>query len=234
MPQPLARVVGQNCKHIRSEIIGVTQDELARHARAIGLRWNAAKVGSFEAGRSAPTFATVIAVTVALQMAAQERESTQGVTLADLLAGHGFVELTDILDTVPTGWVADVCRGRASTWPPADEYWRDAWPVQEVEPGVLKRRAARTAAAVKQAAAQMAEVGELDVAERSGLTEHRLAQRLDISRALLADVSYRLWNGTFSEERDRRAGAEANQQKRGRVSRELRAELEEALTDGND
>jgi hypothetical protein len=147
--------------------------------------------------------------------------------------GHGFVELTDTLDTVPTGWVADVCRGRASTWPPADEYWRDAWPAQEVEPGMLERRAARTAAAVKHAAAQIAEVGRLDVAERSGLTEHRMAQRLKISRAQLADVSFRLWRSTFSEERDRRAGPDANQQKRGHVSRALQAELEKVLGDGN-
>jgi hypothetical protein len=165
---------------------------------------------------------------------AQGRDGgNQVVTLADLLAGHGLVELTDTLDTVPTGWVADVCRGRASTWPPADEYWRDAWPAQEVEPGVLERRAARTAAAVKHAAAQMAEVGRLDVAERSGLTEHRLAQRLKISRAQLADVSFRLWRSTFSEERDRRAGPDANQQKRGQVSRALQAELEKVLGDGN-
>jgi len=226
-------VVGQNCKRIRADI-GITQDELARYARTVGLHWNAAKVGNFEAGRSAPTLATVLAVTVALQMATQERDSSQGVTLPDLLASHGFVALTDILNTVPTGWVADVCRGRAYTWPPADQYWGNAWPAQEVEPGVLERRAARTAVAVKQAAAQMAGVGKLDVAERSGLTEHRLAQRLGISRAQLADVSYRLWNGTFSEERDHRAGPDANQQKRGRVSRELRAELEKALADGND
>jgi hypothetical protein len=43
-----------------------------------------------------------------------------------------------------------------------------------------------------------------------------------------------LWQRTFSEERDRRAGADANQQKRGQESRTLRAELEKALADGDD
>jgi hypothetical protein len=47
-------------------------------------------------------------------------------------------------------------------------------------------------------------------------------------------VSFQLWQGTFTEERDRRAGPDANQQKRGRISRDLRAELEKALADGND
>jgi hypothetical protein len=72
------------------------------------------------------------------------------------------------------------------------------------------------------------------VLDQSGLTEDRLAKRLGISRERLATLSFQLWRGTFSEERDRRAGHDANQQKRGRVSRELRAELEEALADGND
>lgn len=68
--------------------------------------------------------------------------------------------------------------------------------------------------------------------QRSGLAEDRLAKRLGIGPVELADVSYRLWRKTFSEERDRRAGPNANQQKRGRVSRELRTELK-GLTDGN-
>ena len=66
------------------------------------------------------------------------------------------------------------------------------------------------------------------------ITEHRLAQRLGTDHAHIAKLSLRLWQRTFSEERDRRAGADANQQKKGRISRELRAELERALTDGND
>jgi hypothetical protein len=72
------------------------------------------------------------------------------------------------------------------------------------------------------------------VRQRSGLTEDRIAQRLRVSRDRLAATSFRLWDGrTFGEERDRRAGPDANPQKRGRVTRELRAELEKALADGN-
>lgn len=70
---------------------------------------------------------------------------------------------------------------------------------------------------------------------RSGLTEDRIAQRLKISRDRLAATSFRLWEGrTFSEERDRRAGPDANPQKRGRVTREVRADLEKALANGDD
>jgi hypothetical protein len=38
-----------------------------------------------------------------------------------------------------------------------------------------------------------------------------------------------VWGRTFSEERDRRAGGEANAQKRGRVTREMKAELEQVI-----
>jgi hypothetical protein len=73
------------------------------------------------------------------------------------------------------------------------------------------------------------------IRQRSGLTEDRIAQRLEISRDRMAAVSFRLWQGrTFGEERDRRAGPGANQQKKGRITRDLRGELEEALADGDD
>ena len=41
----------------------------------------------------------------------------------------------------------------------------------------------------------------------------------------------RLWRKPFSQERDRLAGPDANKQKRGQVSRTLRAELEKAIAD---
>lgn len=229
----LAVVVGRNCRRIR-KTIGVTQDDLARQARSIGLDWTETRVGHFEAGRSAPTFATVLLVTLALELARQEAadqnaDADRGVTISDLLAGKGFVELTDRLNCLPVPLIADVCKGHAFTWPPADEYWDAARSDVQIEPGVQERRAARTAALVEQAQAQMAAALTLDVEDRSGLSEQRLARDLGISSTRLANLSLRLWHGTFSEERDRRAGPDANQQKKGRISRELRAELEKAL-----
>jgi hypothetical protein len=41
------------------------------------------------------------------------------------------------------------------------------------------------------------------------------------------------WKRTFVAERDRRAGPDANAQRRGQVSRQLKAELKEALPNGN-
>jgi transcriptional regulator with XRE-family HTH domain len=67
------------------------------------------------------------------------------------------------------------------------------------------------------------------VLARSGLAEDRLAKRLNITRELLAQTSWRLWQRSFSEERDLRSGADANAQLRGQVSRSLQAEIEKKL-----
>lgn len=213
--RPLAEVAGANCRRLRQRV-EATQDDLARCARSVGLRWDAAKVARFERGEVAPTFATVLAVTLALQMVADdfiERHAGEQIDweyegLADLLVSEddSYVELTDKLVVRPEV-VRAVCQGRG---------WNTA---------AMTRDAYENVNAAVDALAS--------VIVRQGLTEHRLAKRLDISPAHLADLSQRLWNRTFGEERDHRAGPDANRQKRGRISRELQAELEKALTDGN-
>ncbi len=206
--RPLTEVVGGNCRRIRTEVIGITQDELARWARVYGLKWNAAKVANFEAGRWEPTLATVLAVGLALNRALVFRQiaapaiirgpkisrDQRPVTLADLLdGGDGLVALNDDV-LVAADALAGVGRGQP-------------FPLQHYGDRLL---------------------------DRSGLAEQRLAKTLGISGARLAGVSSQLWGSTFGEERDRRAGVGANQQKKGRISRELRAELEKAITNGND
>lgn len=218
--ESLAVAVGQNCRRIRS-VAGVTQDGLARSARGIGLRWTASAVGDFEAGRSSPTFATVLAVTLALNMALRESGQPAGTTLADLVApdiaaGEQFVALTDSIDVLDT-LLVQVCQGQVF------HLYEGKW------------RAKLQPLGWRETQAMLDGLGDVrEILERSGLTEHRLAQRLGTDHAHIAKLSLRLWQRTFSEERDSRAGADANQQKKGRISRELRAELERALTDGND
>jgi transcriptional regulator with XRE-family HTH domain len=207
---PLAAVLGANCKKIRTAA-GVTQDELARYARRFGLRWTASKVRDFEVGRTAPTFATALALAAALDSAVgkptgripadlMKPDREPRVRLADLVMFDGFVTVTDEFD--PRGQrVADYCAGQP-------------WDLPGSQIG-------RTATREKFDLARMRQA--------SGLTEDRLAARLGISRDELAAMSLRLWRKPFSQERDRIAGPDANKQKRGQVSRALRAELEKAL-----
>lgn len=62
-----------------------------------------------------------------------------------------------------------------------------------------------------------------------GATEERTRKALGISWTELAELSEALWNTSFSMERDRRAGPEANAQKRGQISRQMRKELQAAI-----
>lgn len=206
--ESVAAVVGRNCRRLRTGA-GLTQDELARHAKRVGLRWTAASVGDFESGRSSPAFGTVLCVGLALQAA-----TGRNVTLADLLAGNTPVALSPSLE-VAAHVLADVCRGEPYRLEPAT--WR---------PTTRPFRASEVNALV---------AGDADkLLARSGLAEQRLARQLGVSPTWLAAASSTLWQRTFSEERDHRSGPEANSQKRGRVSRILRTELQEALAHGND
>lgn len=202
---PVASVIGRNCRAIREEA-KVTRNELAKYARAAGLNWTASKVGDFESARNAPLFATVLAVTVALSTATR-----QDVTLADLLAvTEGSVKITDRL----------VCRG-----PNLAAAARD-------KPLVVDEHGSLLAEVFGQMSQQCRTPDE--VKTRSGVDEYRLARRLGIDADHLAELSFRLWARPFSVQRDRLAGADANQQQRGQVARRLQAELKEAMGDGDD
>ena len=212
-PRPLAVLVGDNCKRMR-ERVGATQDELARCARDVGLRWDAGKVRRFESGDVAPSFTTVLAVTLALQMVADEH----------LVAGQpidwAYRGLTDLLHS------------------DTDEYVNVTDKLM-VRPEILRRvcegfawdQVAMTHDAFTTVNAAVDALASVIV--RQGLTEHRLAKRLGITSARLADLTLALWGGTFSEERDRRLGPNTKQQNRSQMTRKMQAELEEALADGN-
>lgn len=237
MREPLAVVVGRNCQVIRSKL-EVTQEQFARYAREVGLRWTASKVGDFERGRRELTFGTALAVCLALSKAhadAKERGIPVGrpVTLAELVQFDGNVVLTpDGPDPLGEA-VAGACRGRPWPLETVELLGADEVGVQEVHKSI--RGYALSRAIVD--GYLDPDVAAADLAltrQRSGLTEDRVAQRLGISRDRLAAVSFRLWQSTFSEKRDQLAGPEANAQKRGRVARELRSELEKALASGDD
>lgn len=75
--------------------------------------------------------------------------------------------------------------------------------------------------------------GAQGVLARSGLSEDRLAKRLNITHELLAETCWALWQRSFTEERDRRAGPDANSQRRGQIARLLQAEIERHVDGDN-
>jgi len=235
---PLADAVGRGFKSLRVAA-GVTLNDVAKQARGIGLRWTASKVSDFEAGRSSPSLATVIAAAQALTMA-----TGRTVSVSDLIADIGPVAVTGSLELDGASLAGALCGGdeaRAQeqrdaairrTKQAAQAILDDNPSVSESMRATLENVGAATAATMIESMARATSTPAstaLLVRLRSGLDEQRLAKRLDVSMDQLVETSARLWGRSFSDERDRRAGDGANAQKRGQVSRTLQDELRTEL-----
>jgi transcriptional regulator with XRE-family HTH domain len=219
----LAELIGSNARRIRMGA-GVTLNQVGIAARRRGLKWNESRVADFEAGRVAPNLGTLAAICVALTEA-----GCNEATVPTLLHSDVPVQINDRLRLQGTD-LANLLSGHAITEP------KPLWPAVGLSGGALstldrhewkvaQRYPYRDSRALQR------------VMESSGSTEERIAKTLGISSALLTNLSTAFWKRSFSQERDRRAGAGANAQKRGQVSRQMRAELEAAIraeTHGDD
>jgi len=219
----LATVIGSNARRLRRNA-GLTLDEVSRAARRHGLSWSESRVADFEAGRVAPDLRTLVPLSLALidagcVGATWERLLT---SLPPIRINDSLLLWDDQLRKLLSGRIVKVKRledtrnddyddGRNQLTP---EEWviSERFPIDD--PATLR--------AVKWSA---------------GATEERIRKSLGVSPMLLATVTASLWKRTFSQERDRRAGEGANAQKRGQVTRQMRAELQaaiEAATSGDD
>jgi transcriptional regulator with XRE-family HTH domain len=178
---------------------GFTLDQVSIAARARGLSWSESRVADFEAGRVAPSLPTLIAVCTALADI-----GVVDATLPELLRSVPPVAVNESL-SLEYEQIVSLLRGR----PPSHDE-------------------------VTQAIQAYFDAGVIDAIQSQlpkapGATEERTIKALGISSNELADWSAALWERTFSEERDQRAGEGANAQKRGQVTRQMRAELYAAI-----
>jgi hypothetical protein len=65
-------------------------------------------------------------------------------------------------------------------------------------------------------------------------SDARMCKNIGVDQVLGAAAMAALWRRTFTAERDNRAGPDANAQSRGQISRQLKADLQEVINDGND
>jgi hypothetical protein len=158
------------------------------------------------------------------------------VALAELFAGEGWVTLT-----ADAPWV-ELAELRA------------ALSGQPIDSGDIQAAAIIGFGGTKANAEQMATAMRDNGVEppdfiAAGVREHPLAQQVKqtlleadyrVARSLGLDVDQAavemaaLWGRSFTAERDRRGGPDSNPQKRGRISRELKAQLQEAINRGDD
>jgi hypothetical protein len=212
----LAEIAGHNARELRlgAEPKKVSLNDFALALRPYGLRWSTGRVGDFEGGRAAANLATLIAVTAALGDILG-----RPVTLAELFAGKGDVQINPGYD-VQLPKLRAVLSGQAVG-------------------GRTKPRARPQMVSQFSALGQMLETMEPDLAlQRVALTfresDARICKSLGVGLDDGAAAMAKLWSKTFTTERDRRAGPDANAQRRGRISRQLKAELQRELNHGND
>jgi hypothetical protein len=212
-PQSLAVAIGRNCKRIRVEL-GATQDELARHARKVGLRWTSAKVSDFESARwASPSFETVLAVSLALETMAISTGKDRAVTPADLIGDGGPIQLTKEC-AVQASALSKVLRG-------------GRWTKARAKPSPPEQLSPEAASEWLEGYAGL--MGPQTRLAEPGLAEARLMKRLHLSQEQLERLTKMLWGRSFTEERDQRAGPDTNAQYRGRVARTLQSEIERHL-----
>ena len=208
-------VIGANAREFRLGA-GLTLDQVSLAARRRGLKWSESRVADFEAGRAAPNLATLLAVCLALNDAGCPEANLPG-----LVKYVSPIKINDSLDLLDADIVRLLAGEPANGPEPMEPVVGDpanalGWKRTPFERKIFHRYEAELTKSSR-------------IARTAGATEDRIRKALGISPLLLAHLSTALWGSSFSEERDRRAGAAANAQKRGRVSRELQAELQSAI-----
>lgn len=208
---PLGTVIGRNARRLRGDI---TADAVAKAARRQGLNWGTGRISDLEHGRVSPTLPTLVALALALD---DVRYPGPAVTIGDLVASDEPISLTTALD-VTSEELTEFLSGGS---------------IKRVSPRALLDAARVTPADWPKRLDGVPMGPRLRLAGQLGEAEHRLGRDLGLDdRRLIAEMLF-LWKRTYSAERDRRAGPGANAQKKGRVARELKAELK-AVLDGDD
>jgi hypothetical protein len=221
----LSEIVGLNARRIRTDA-GATLDDVAKAARGQGLTgWTVARVSDLEHGRVSPTVPTLVAVCLAL---GDIRHSPM--TLAELLAYDGPVAINGNRS------VGGAVLGRFLDGEPVELPAQDEPVLPDLDIDAFADSIQQLATSMGQIPVVLAAAGSrmmLGVHGRSGEAEQRMAKALGVDLMTVSVASSYLYRATASEERDRRAGADATAQKRGRIAREIQAELR-AVLDGTD
>ena len=216
-------VVGRNAQLLRKSA-GLTLAEVAKAAKLYGLAWSTGRVGAFESGRVSPTLPTLLAVADILGGLAGTP-----VTLADLFQGSGRVVITDNVSFELSKVRAVLSGSNVQSTPPDRRHEQQelsellATAAQGLSEELTGLRRSATNDDIRAASRLAADFADADF---------KISKSIGVSRLIGALAMSQLWGRTFVAERDHRSGPDANAQRKGRVARELKAELQGWL-DGN-
>jgi transcriptional regulator with XRE-family HTH domain len=217
----VAKVIGEAAKVLRLDA-DVTLEQMARVAQRYGLPWTSGRVGDFEAGRTAPSLPTLIAATAALGDAIG-----RPVSLAELVTGEGQVNINYNLSLDRSALRAALSGGsvnaHAKPMPLATLLTRGLELLTELSTVDWPKRLRAVNPDLRR-----------DVLRDFSESDGRMCKNIGVDQVLGAAAMAALWQRTFTAERDHRAGPGANAQRRGQISRQLKADLQEVINDGND
>lgn len=224
----VAEVLGHTARVLR----GDRKVELvARAAKLAGLNWGTGRVADLEAGRVSPTLPTLFALCRVFGDLLD-----RPFALAELFAGDGPVALSSG-ETVELNELRAALSGQPIGPPPlapmiaGNATFTRLMDRMDVD-GIEVRAAVRRGL---DGGNDLPRHPTVQRVARSLLeADYRMAQSVGVPVELVAEKMAALWGRSFSEERDHRAGPDANPQKRGRIARELKAELREAINRGDD
>ena len=219
-PQSVREVVGVNVRSIR-DAAGASQDDVATAARQVGLRWTRSRVAALERGDKPVDVAELVLLAQVLGQV-----SGEPVAVGDLLDGPGAVVLSPTVtvhQSTLVRWLAGVAvEVRVRDVPGEAERLQAA---SRGLPKTMERL-------VRLAGGETTTEAAADAERAAGEAEERAGRTLGVSRADVALLSAGLWGHAMTTERDSRVGdapPRSRAQLRGRVTRQLVAELRERL-----
>lgn len=205
----------------------ITTYELAECARRYGVRWTASSVSQIEAGKYKASIANVIVLCCAIGELVDSE-----IGAVDLFVHDNAARLTDRM-AISNASLRKFLSGKPISMDDLQatpEYQQE---LDESFPLSLRKIAETLANYQDSDHPQVSLVLLLEVSKASTEADHRVARSMGLEPLTFASWCAHLWGQTFTAERDSRSGAEANAQKRGRVSRALKREIEEARRRGN-
>ena len=224
----VAEVLGRTARGLRGDL---KVELVARAAKSAGLNWGTGRIADLEAGRVSPTLPTLFALCWAFSDLLDHP-----VALAELFAGDGRVTLTPGA-TVELADLRAALGGQPIGSEPLGPIMTPSAvnAMNSLRIGLADVRAdIRKLAADPDRRPRMLHPRAQDVKDSMLEADYRVAHSLGIDFDRGAEEMEALWGRSFTEERDHRGGPDANPQKRGRISRELKVELQEAINRGDD
>ncbi|MGO3067515.1 helix-turn-helix domain-containing protein [Corynebacterium casei] len=215
----LAQVVGKNVRNLRG---AHTLDDVAAYGRKFGATWSSGSVSAIERGNFKVTIETLIFLAFALDQVRGAETVGDGLTIRDLLDSDELIDFGANTIRTTTSDLMKFLSGQPSGHVLNMEHAMDLFSEQlkdwvgEMDEMNLPTNLASFHIGVEEGGTETR-------------TDIRLAKKIGIHPYELRSWAIELWGKNFESRRDEVAGKDATPQKKGRVSRQLLNEIQEAM-----